>query len=191
MPMLIAAAIVLLVLLLIVLRRRLNKTRHRRRLDKILRQFQQEEVRSLVIPDGIGGFLELDQLLLTDRGLLIIQAYPMIGHLFGGEQIEQWTQIIGGRSFKFVNPLHHVENAKYALQLLAPKVPIFYRVVFTGQCDFPKGKPEHVSTLQTLEQDLQVILEAPKMSDSNIKAWKIILSIGQKSGQDISREAIS
>lgn len=180
MALLLIAVFVLFTLMVILLRRRLGKTRKERQLEKILRHYKQDEVLSLVIPDGIGGLMELDRLILTDRGLLLIEIYPMTGHLFGAEQIDQWTQIIDGRSFKFANPLHHIQNAKYALQPLAPKVPIFYRVVFTGNSDFPKGKPDYVSTLQSLEQDLQVILEAPKMSDSSLKAWERILRIGRK-----------
>ncbi len=191
MALLLIAALVLLALFVILVRRRLGKTRKERQLDKILRSYRQDEVRSIVIPDGIGGLLELDRLILTERGLLLIETYPMTGHLFGAEQIDQWTQIIDGRSFKFANPLHHIQNAKYALQPLAPKVPIFYRVVFTGSSDFPKGKPDYVSTLQTLEQDLQAILEAPKMSESSMIAWKRILRIGRKNGQAVLREATS
>ncbi|MTI64744.1 nuclease-related domain-containing protein [Methylophaga sp.] len=189
--LLLIAAVVLLTLFIILVRRRLVMTRKGRRLDKILRNYKQQEVRSIVIPDGIGGLLELDRLILTERGLLVIETYPMTGHLFGAEQIDQWTQIIDGRSFKFANPLHHIQNAKYALQQLAPKVPIFYLVVFTGDSDFPKGKPDYVSTLQTLEQDLQAILEAPKMSDSSLKAWNRILRIGRKNGQAVLREVTS
>lgn len=181
-------AVVLFALFVIVIRHRLGKTRKGRQLDKILRNYKQEEVRTIVIPDGIGGLLELDRLILTERGLLVIETYSMTGHLFGAEQIDQWTQVIEGRSFKFANPLHHIQNAKYALQQLAPKIPVFYRVVFTGDSDFPKGKPDYVSTLQTLEEDLQAILEAPKMSDSCVKAWKRILRIGRKNGQAVLRE---
>jgi hypothetical protein len=191
MQLLLIAAVVLFILFVIIVRYRLGKTRKGRHLDKILRDYKREEVRSIVIPDGIGGLLELDRLILTERGLLLIETYSMTGHLFGAEQIDQWTQIIEGRSFKFANPLHHIQNAKYALQQLAPKIPVFYRVVFTGDSDFPKGKPDYVSTLQTLEQDLQGILEAPKMSDSSVKAWKRILRIGRKNGQAVLRETTS
>lgn len=191
MQLLLIADVVLFILFVIIVRYRLGKTRKGRHLDKILRDYKREEVRSIVIPDGIGGLLELDRLILTERGLLLIETYSMTGHLFGAEQIDQWTQIIEGRSFKFANPLHHIQNAKYALQQLAPKIPVFYRVVFTGDSDFPKGKPDYVSTLQTLEQDLQGILEAPKMSDSSVKAWKRILRIGRKNGQAVLRETTS
>lgn len=174
----------------LLLRRRRRKTQLGQ-LDKVLRPLRNEEVRSVVIPDGIGGLIEIDRLVLTDRGLLVIETYPISGHLFGSEQIDQWTQIVDGRSFKFANPLRHIHNAKYALQLLAPKVPIFCRVVFTAASDFPKGRPDDVSTLLSLEQDLQAIQEAPKMSATSELAWRRILRIARTNGQAAMKEVTS
>ncbi len=174
----------------LLLRRRRRKTQLGQ-LDKVLRPLRNEEVRSVVIPDGIGGLIEIDRLVLTDRGFLVIETYPISGHLFGSEQIDQWTQIVDGRSFKFANPLRHIHNAKYALQLLAPKVPIFCRVVFTAASDFPKGRPDDVSTLLSLEQDLQALREAPKMSATSELAWRRILRIARKDGQAATREVTS
>lgn len=185
----IIAVVVLLLLLVYLVSRRRREALTERLLDKAIKQFRTDEVRSFVIPDGIGGMLEIDRLILMDQGLLLLESYPISGHLFGAEQIDQWTQIVEGRSYKFANPLHHVHNAKYALQMLAPKVPIFCRVVFTGEGDFPKGKPDEVSVLATLEQDLQAIKQAPRMSELNQKAWYRILRIARKNGQAALREA--
>lgn len=187
----IAAAIVLLLLLVLLISRRRKKTATIRQLDLCLRQLKKDEVRSVIIPDGIGGLLEIERLILMEQGLLVIETYPMSGHLFGAERIDQWTQIIEGRSFKFANPLRHVHNSKHALQMLAPKVPIFCRVVFTADSDFPKGKPDEVSVLKTFEQDLQPIVAAPLMADKSRQAWNRILRIARKNGQAVLREATS
>lgn len=172
-------------------KRRKKKTIHLREIDKALLPLRLEEVRTIVIPDGIGGLLEVDRLVLTEHGLLIIESYPISGHLFGSEQIDQWTQIVDGRSFKFANPLRHIHNAKYALQLLAPKLPVHCRVVFTADSDFPKGRPEDVSTLASLEQDLQPILQTQKIPASSKLGWQRVLRIARKNGQAVLREATS
>ena len=185
-----AVVVLFLLLILLLLRRRRHKVQSGQ-LDKVLRPLRKEEVRSVVIPDGIGGLIEIDRLILTERGLLVIETYPISGHLFGSEQIDQWTQIIEGRSFKFANPLRHIHNAKYALQPLAPKVPIFCRVVFTADSDFPKGRPDDVSTLQSLELDFQAMQEAPKMTASSKLAWERILRIARTNGQAAMREVKS
>jgi len=182
-------AIVMLLLLIYLVSRRRKKTLKVRLLDKALQQLRSDEVRSIVIPDGIGGILEVERLILMEQGLLVLETYPVAGHLFGAEQIDQWTQIIDGRSYKFPNPLRHVHNSMHALQMLAPKVPIFCRVVFTGEGDFPKGKPAEVSVIATLESDLQAIIDAPKMSELSQKAWQRILRIARKDGHTALKEA--
>lgn len=183
-------AILFLILILLVSRRK-KKTHHLREIDKALLSLRLEEVRAVVIPDGIGGLLELDRLVLTEYGLLVIESYPISGHLFGSEQIDQWTQILDGRSFKFANPLRHIHNARYALQILAPKLPIHCRVVFTADSDFPKGRPEDVSTLASLEQDLQPILQMQKIPASSQLGWQRVLRIARKNGKAVLREATS
>lgn len=158
-------------------------------LEQMLQTFVKDEVRSIIIPDGLGGLIEVDRLILTDHGLLVIETYPLVGHLFGADNIDQWTQIIGGRSFKFANPSHHLLNIKHALQALAPKTPIYSRVVFTAEGDFPKGIPDGVSLLSTLEQDLQNMLKSPMIQQHAEQMWNRILRIARKNGQAVLRDA--
>jgi hypothetical protein len=179
-------ATVLLLVLLLLLSRHKRKNRKQKQADRILKQISKDEVASIVIPDGIGGLIEIERLILMEQGLLVIESYPIAGHLFGAENIDQWTQIVDGRSFKFANPLRHVHNAKQALQILVPKVPIYSRVVFTGDGDFPKGKPEDVSVVATLEQDLESIKSAPKLPAVIEIAWQRVLRIARKNGKAIA-----
>lgn len=165
-----------------------EKRQQKRRLEHILSPLSLDEVNTIIIPDGIGGLIEIDKLILTEHGLLLIETYPMSGHLFGSDTIDQWTQIIDGRSFKFANPLHHLNNVKQALQQLSPKVPIHIRVIFTEDSNFPKGKPDSVSTLNTLEQDLLALTSSPKKTELTKKAWDRVLRIGRYDGQAIVRE---
>ncbi len=183
------AVIMLLVVLIYLVIHRRKKSLKARLLEKALQPLRADEVRSIVIPDGIGGVLEVERLILMEQGLLVLETYPLAGHLFGADHIDQWTQIIDGRSYKFPNPLRHVHNSMHALQMLAPKVPIFCRVVFTGEGDFPKGKPAEVSVIATLEHDLQAVIDAPKMATASNKAWQSILRIARKDGHEVLKEA--
>ncbi len=131
--------------------------------------------------------IEIERLLLIEQGLLIIETYPMSGHLFGADHIDQWTQIIDGRSFKFSNPLHRIYNTKHALQILAPKVPIFCRIVFTENSNFPKGKPEEVSVIDSLVNDLKGLSDNPGVSQLGQIAWERIIRIARTDGQSLLR----
>ncbi|PHS68998.1 MAG: nuclease-like protein [Methylophaga sp.] len=146
----------------------------------------EDEMQNFIIPDGIGGLLEVEHLILMEQGLLIIETFPISGNLFGAEKIDQWTQVIDKRSFKFINPLQHIHDTRQALKVLTPKIPIFCRVIFSADSHFPKGKPEEVSTLSSLAEDMQNMRALPKIIDSmRQEAWHQIIRIGRKDGQAI------
>jgi len=168
-----------------------RKLSSRAHMDKILHSYKREEVKQIIIPDGIGGLLEIEHLVLLDQGLLLIETYPISGNLFGADQIDEWTQIVEGRSYKFTNPLWHVHTASQALKLLAPNVPIFCRVVFSADSHFPKGKPDEVSILATLADDMQVVMDSPVISDKAKKDWQRCMRIARKNGQSLLRDGES
>lgn len=179
---LMALLLLLIVWLLLRIKRRRQSTEQRIR--KILKPHQLAEARQLIIPDGIGGLLEIEHLVLLRQGLLILHRFPLSGHLYGAEKIDQWTQLVDGRSYKFANPLLHLLHVKQSLSLLAPKVPVFTHVVFSGQCNFPKGKPDNVSLLSTLENDLDRVFKQAPLSESALqRVWQSVLNIARHNGQ--------
>jgi len=153
----------------------------------ILEEYKKDEISDFIIPDGIGGLLEIERLVLTDHGLLLIETYSMSGNLFGAEKIDLWTQIIDGRSYKFSNPLRHIRTSRQAIKALLPNLPIFCCVVFTSDSVFPKGKPEEVSVLKTLVEDLAYIKQTPKIATRSQAAWDRLIRIARKDGQAVMR----
>ena len=182
--------ILLVVLLLIVVMIRNKRKRDSScQIVTILKSQIRAEIKDFIIPDGIGGLLEIEHLMLIDQGLLLIETYPMGGNLFGSEKIDQWTQIIHGRSFKFANPLRHIRTSRQAIKVLAPKIPIFCRIIFTTDAIFPKGKPDEVSILDSLAEDMQLINAEPVIIDEAQQYWDRIMRIARKDGQAVKRGA--
>lgn len=132
----------------------------------------QDESKNIIIPDGVGGLLEVEHIMLLKQGVLLIETYEMDGHLFAAENIDQWTQLLNGRSFKFENPLNHIYHTKQALAVLMPKVPIFCRIVFNGKASFPKGKPDEVLVFSSVSDDIAPILAEPAMNPARKAAWE-------------------
>lgn len=186
---LLVESIVMIALLLLLVTWLLFRIKNRRqsannRIRKILKPHQLAEAGRLVIPDGIGGLLEIEHLVMLKQGLLIMHRFPLSGHLYGAEKIDQWTQLIDGRSYKFANPLKHLSHVQQSLSLLTPKVPIYTHVVFTGQCNFPKGKPDKVSLLSSLENDLEYIFKKAPLPETALqKVWHSVLKIARHNGQ--------
>lgn len=177
-------ALLLLIVLVIRRKRRYSSARH---LSSILQPYIRDEISHFIIPDGIGGLIEIEHLVQMDQGLLLIETYPISGNLFGAENIDLWTQIIDGRSYKFSNPLRHIRASRQAIKSILPNIPIFCRVVFTSDSLFPKGKPEGVSVLKNLAEDLSKIKDAPAIVTRTQAGWDRLLRIARKDGQAVQR----
>ncbi|THF72392.1 MAG: NERD domain-containing protein [Methylophaga nitratireducenticrescens] len=181
--------LVLILIIWLLYRRFVRKSPSQIQIEQVLKPYKQDELKNVILPDGLGGLLEIEKIFLLEQGILILRDYPISGHLFGAEKIEQWTQIVDGRSYKFTNPLHHLEHARQAIRSLIPKMPVFCHVVFTADSNFPKGKPASVSVLHSFEQDMQRLFNSPKLpSESREKMWDVIKQNVRIDAQSLVRE---
>lgn len=100
-----------------------------------------DHVRDVLVPDGNGGVLHLDYVLLTPRGLLVIDLRDVGGNVFGSDQMSDWTVMDGAQRFTFTNPQSALYDRVAALRGIAANVPVEGRIVFTRRAAFPKGLP--------------------------------------------------
>ena len=63
-----------------------------------------DHVVDVLVPDGMGGGFHVDFLLLTSRGVLVVDLRDVQGNIFGGDQMADWTVMDGPRRFTFTNP---------------------------------------------------------------------------------------
>jgi len=175
-------ATVVLVVLVIYFKRNYDK---KHQVAHTLKTYSQIEVNNILIPDGVGGVIEIEQLLLLEQGLLLIETNPISGVIFAADKMENWSQVSDGRSYKFVNPLYRLQLAQQAIQDLVPKTPVFCRLIFVAEdALFPKGKPEKVSTINSLAVDLEPLNSKIIISQQVHSAWQVIGDIASKENQD-------
>ncbi len=148
----IGAGALLLVALLIMIWRRGRSDRGRMR--RVLKQLSGVYLQEVLIPDGLGGEIQIDYLVRLPDRFLVIDLKEMSGVLFGSEQIDEWTQIVNRRSYRFRNPLHDNRARCQAVAELVKPNEVLGRVVFTDTGEFPRGRPQGVSTMATLIGDL-------------------------------------
>jgi len=184
--LLIVVTFTLIIVVLLLINNR--KESASRQMTAILKPYILDEIKAVIVPDGIGGLLEIEHLILMEQGLLLVETYPMSGNMFGAETIDKWTQLLDGRSYKFANPLRHIRTSRQALMILAPNIPIFCRVVFNADSIFPKGKPEEVSVLSSLSDDLLKIQSSSLKLDKSSEVWQRIMRIARKDGQAVQRD---
>jgi hypothetical protein len=128
----------------------------RRNQDRI-ESIAYEVLRNVLIPNGSGGQLHLNYLLLTERGLLIIDLFDIPGAVFGGDQMFQWTAIGRKLRFTFSNPQPILYDRIAAVKLLSGDVPVDGRLVFTQRGEFPKGKPKYVVRIDQLSSAFPLV----------------------------------
>jgi len=52
-----------------------------------------ERLQNVLLPDGMGGHIQVEHLLLTGQGLVVIDAKSFAGTIFASERMEEWTVI--------------------------------------------------------------------------------------------------
>lgn len=133
--------------------RRWDRYRARRQLIRSFEAVSASVLRDVLIPDGSGGQLHIDFLLLTGKGLLVVDYRDVEGVVFGGEHMKEWAVMNGSKRTTFLNPLEALYDRIAAVKMLAGEVPVDGRIVFTSRSTFPKGRPPRVMRLDLLEAE--------------------------------------
>jgi hypothetical protein len=120
-------------------------------------------LRNVLVPDGNGGDYHLDFVLLTSRGVVIIDMRDIIGNVFGGDQMTDWTLIEGARRSTFVNPQSGLYDRIASVKAIAKDTPVEGRIVFTRRAKFPKGLPRFTVMLES------VAAEFPKLGAAELE----------------------
>jgi hypothetical protein len=131
--------------------------RTRRAIDVAIASIAYEMMKNVLLPNGNGGQIHIHYLLLTQRGLLVLDLLDLPGAIFGGDQMIEWTVIGKKRRFTFGNPQHALYDRMAAVRLLTGDVPVEGRVLFTVRSDFPKGKPRNVIRIDNITADYPVV----------------------------------
>ena len=156
----------------------LIKITNRWRLHSKIRTLGNDFIQYVNIPDGLGGSLFYEYIILNNDGLTIYNIARYQGNIFAADTIEVWTQVENNRSYKFPNPLLELESKKVALVAQLPDIPIRSGVLVAKNVIFPKGKPERVSLLHSLPPVVNEMTN-PVYRDAWEKLKKMALPISE------------
>lgn len=153
-----------------------RKNKHQRYAHKIVDSLGIKYLRDVVLPDGIDGLVFIDYLLLVPNGFVVLGMQHSEGHLFGGEAVDQWSQVTNNKTYKFNNPLYANQSACQALRwnlqhnIEATNPPtdtqwqVHGWVAFSSAGNFPKGIPAQVSMIDELKNNISPLM---KNDDTN------------------------
>lgn len=84
------------------------------------------------------SFTQIDAILVTHHGLIVIECKNYTGRIYGGVHKDYWTQYLGEKSFKIINPIaqnnNHIKALKHFLNINVP----CYSIINYGNADFRK-----------------------------------------------------
>lgn len=150
-PWLLPALAVLLLLLTWLLYRFIRNRRNS--LRRALREISFERIEGLIIPSADEGEIQIDQLLLTSQGLLIVDIKDVQGTVFGSDKMQDWAVISDERRYTFSNPQPMLYDRIAAVRQVVRQVPVAGRILFLDGAEFTKGVPGLVCTLEELVEE--------------------------------------
>jgi hypothetical protein len=151
-----------------------------------------EYLRDILLPDTQGLPLHIDYLLLTARGIVVIDYRAVRGNVFGGDQMTDWTVMAGALRYTFVNPQAGLYDRMATVRALAPDTPVEGRIVFGGRAVFPKGLPSHTGQLAALAADFPAAdrRAVAVLADGWMKDWSAVRAASQPSSLVEPRAAV-
>ncbi len=137
---------------------KVRQVRARRAIDNVISSVAYDELRNVLLPTGTGDQIHVNCLLLTQKGLLVIDLFDAHGMIFAGEKMEQWSIFGPKRHFMITNPLPILYDRVAALsQFAGDDVPVAGRIVFSMRGEFPKGRPDTVIRLDELQEQFPAV----------------------------------
>ena len=140
------------------IREQVRLVRARRAIDNVISSVAYDELRNVLLPTGSGDQIHVNYLLLTQKGLLLIDLFDAHGVIFAGEKMEQWSIFGPKRHYMITNPLPMLYDRMAAVrQFAGDDVPVAGRIVFSMRGEFPKGRPGDVIRLDELQDQYPVV----------------------------------
>jgi hypothetical protein len=133
----------------------------------------------VLVPDGMGGFIHIDHILLTPRGILVLDTRRVAGLIFGGDQMSDWTVMGRGHRYTFDNPQPALYDRIAAVKAVVGDAPVEGRLLFSNVGKFTKGIPKWVVMLDGIEVEFPVVdrgSQAFQDSDQYTDAWSRLLA---------------
>ena len=79
-------------------------------------------INDLMLPASNGRTSQIDHVVVSTRGIFVIETKNHAGRISGGEHAQYWQQHLSSRSFTFYNPLLQNRSHLRAIRRLLPKM---------------------------------------------------------------------
>lgn len=93
-----------------------------------------------------GETTQIDHVVLSCKGIFVIETKNFEGSIYGRVEDAKWTQVLGRNKFSFQNPIRqNFRHTRFLSERLGVNEAVLKpMVVFMGTAKFPKERPEGV-----------------------------------------------
>lgn len=138
-------------------RRKYEENLGEQRVNHLLNKYFSDEachlLKNVTLPTAEGGTTQIDHVLVSTKGIFVIETKDYSGWIFGNPKGPKWTQVTRWRKYKFQNPIRqnykHIKELKRYFDFLPDKC-FKSIVVFVGDGKFKTPMPENVMYLDNL-----------------------------------------
>ena len=149
----------------------LRSWKEKRQIRRAVKRLGARVMRDASLPDGMGGKINIDSLVLTVDAILVIGVKRYDGMIFGSANTDEWTQTLNSRSYRFPNPDVYLAQQLSAVQSIITRVPVKGLHLFTDTATFPWDKPDNVLQVNDLLSK-KITRPEPKDIPADLgKAW--------------------
>ena len=179
--------------------RQFQKSQHERQIHRTLESLGVKYLHDIILPDGIEGYTYIDYLLLTPNGIVVLDINFSEGHIFGGESVDKWTQVINNKTYKFDNPLYNNQTKCQAVLWninnniseddgTNNNVETSGWIAFSSAGNFPKGIPDQVSMIGDLKNDFKERFNiGADTNESTQKIWDQLHDLSIATRKDVGQ----
>lgn len=130
------------------------------KLQRVLNDISADRIDGLVLPNADEGEIQIDHLLLTAQGLLVLHIKDVQGIVFGSDKMQEWTVMAEDRRYTFSNPQPALFDRIAAVKQVVKDVPVTGRLLFVDGAEFTKGVPDLVTTIDELHASFSNVKDA-------------------------------
>ncbi|KTC69000.1 Nuclease-related domain protein [Legionella birminghamensis] len=130
-----------------------GEARVRHRLTQYCQNKEAHVLSNITLRLEDGSTTQIDHILITPKGIFVIETKHYKGWIFAKENARSWSQSLYYDKFRFQNPLRqnykHVKAIQKALDFIEPH-HVHNIVVFSGKAVFKSAKPPNVFYIDEL-----------------------------------------
>ena len=133
----------IIIVILIILNANINKikgNKGEKYVNSILEEIPNSKVLRDIVLKSEFGTSQIDNVLISPKGIFVIETKNYSGWIFGNERSKYWTQSIYKKKSRFLNPIRQNYGHIKAIEEYFPnkKDMLHSLIVFSNRCEFKK-----------------------------------------------------